>query len=260
MAEQTASALDLGAGAERRYARLSMRPLHILLFLVPFIAAYEVGSLLYLTGEGGTAETIRAHRILSEVFAWFGAGGLHLPAALTVVVLLVWQFLSGDKWAVSWRVLPLMLAECIAWTLPLLVLGLLLVSVLGINTQAAAAVTEDVARGLGADLTIAIGAGVYEELLFRMVGLGLVHMIAVDLLRLRDAPGQVVSVIVTSLAFALYHDVAGAAGGGSIDWLHLSYYFLAGVAFGVIYLLRGFGIAVGVHALYDVVVLVRPFN
>lgn len=258
-----AGALELG-GAHARYSRVSTRPLHILLFLLPLIVFYEIGSVMYLSEE------VRAERMLGEFFSWFDVGWVHVPAALTVIVLLVWQIISGDRWRVRWHVLGWMWVESILWTAPLLVLGLIVARVLGIESgrglgdlAAAGALSGAPAASL-ADLgwqgraTIAIGAGIYEELLFRMVGLALVHFVIVDLLLIKDVPGRVAAVLATSLAFALYHN--GVLAGGTVDWALLIYYMIAGAYFGSLYLLRGFGIVVAVHALYDIVVLVRPFG
>ena len=262
-----ASALELG-GAHARYTRLSTRPLHILLFLLPLIVFYEIGSVVYLSEE------IRAERIVGEFFAWFDVGWVHIPAALTVIVLLVWQFISGDRWKVRWPVLGWMALESVVWTAPLLVLGLIVARVLGIESGRglieAVAMTSTGADGADASpggvgalgwqglATIAIGAGIYEELLFRMVGLALVHFVLVDLLLIKDMTGRIGAIIATSIAFALYHN--GVLSGGDVDWALLVYYVVAGAYFASLYMIRGFGIVVAVHALYDIVVLVRPFG
>ena len=62
----------------------------------------------------------------------------------------------------------------------------------------------------------------------------------------------VIAVLVSAAAFALYHDPAGA---GSVAWSAMTFYFLAGLFFGGVYVWRGFDIVVAVHALYDIVVL-----
>ena len=265
-------------GAPGGYWRLSMRPLHTLVFLLPWIAAYELGAILYLgsgaTEDGAVSQTIRARRILADVFAVFDVGGLHVPAALTVVVLLVWHVLTRDPWRVRVRVLAGMLVESVGWTLPLLVLGMLAFRALSAELGGAAAAAVVAVDGAGAAVapapdaaaagdwrasaTIAIGAGIYEELLFRMIGLALVSLVVTDILRRSERTAKVVGVLVTSLLFALYHDLSG--GGGGIDWASFVFFFLAGGYFAVLYLLRGFGVVAATHALYDVCVLVRPFG
>ncbi len=46
------------------------------------------------------------------------------------------------------------------------------------------------------------------------------------------------------------------AGRGSIQWAELVFFFAAGLYFGALYIARGFGIVAGVHACYDLAVLV----
>ncbi len=57
--------------------------------------------------------------------------------------------------------------------------------------------------------------------------------------------------VTSAAAFTIYHPVEAASGGVSIR--KVAFYFLAGLYFGGIYVLRGFGIVVAVHALYDIV-------
>jgi membrane protease YdiL (CAAX protease family) len=249
--------------AKHRYTYLSQRPLHVLVFLLPLIAVFEVG-----IANPHTTQDIRARKVLSEFFDWFGAGGLHVPAILTVVVLLLWHILSADRWRIRGRVLAGMAFESAAWTAPLLVLGLILARMLGVTPAS----PGPAAMGLlGAEaapaasslpdwfvpLSMALGAGVYEEVLFRLVGIALVHIAVVDVGGLSDFWGKVIGVVVTAALFAGYHDISAS---GSIDWGLAVFFFAAGVYFGVVFLARGLGIAVGVHALYDVVVLMQPLG
>jgi hypothetical protein len=62
-------------------------------------------------------------------------------------------------------------------------------------------------------------------------------------------------VLGSAIAFALYHDHTWH--GSSIDLWHALPFLVAGAYFGLVYLYRGFVIVVGVHALYDVLVLVE---
>ncbi len=232
------------------YLFVSTRPLHVLLFLLPLVVFYEIGSAVYLAGDSGLGEELRARRILSTLFDAFGMQGLYIPGILLVAILLIWHGLTRDPWRVRPGVLVGMLAEVAAWTVPLLVLGQLLSRMLLDHHAPPAAATGFEGFGTGARLTIAIGAGLYEELLFRMLGSALVHALLVDLLGVRDRAGQVAAVVATAIAFALYHDAQSLP--------EQAYFGAAGLAFGALYAVRGFGIVVGVHALYDVVVLLMP--
>lgn len=228
----------------------------MLAFLTPLIVAYEIGSALYLTDPAShTVDTIRAHRLMGEVFHAFGVGGLFLPGVLLAVVLLLWHVLTRDTWKIDLRILPGMLAESVAWTLPLLVLWQIVARASARVGELAAAAggTADpfAAMSLPARLTISVGAGLYEELLFRMLGVALLHFVFADLMRLRHTAAACAAVGVSAAAFAAYHLTPGEP----IVWTRMVFYGLAGVYFGAIYAWRGFGVVVATHALYDAVVL-----
>lgn len=246
---------------ERRYAWVSQRPLHVLVFLLPLIIAYEVGSALYLyDAEQGVFETIRAHEQLMRVLGAFGSSAVFLPGILLVVVLVVWHLLSRDPWKLRPGVLGGMLVESALWALPLLVLGAMVQRVSGEALSAAGAaalaqngqIIED-APTL-AKLTLAVGAGLYEELLFRLFGIAAIHFILVDLLRMKTRPGMVAAVVLSAVAFALYHDAAFLSGWGGLDLQRTAFLTIAGVYLGGVFVFRGFGIVVAAHAIYDIVV------
>ena len=224
------------------YLDRSTEPLHVLVFLLPLIVIYEVGSAIWLVdpATGGILETIRAHRLLYKFFETFGAAGAMLPGVALIVVLLVWHALSKKSWRIRPGVVGLMALESAAWTLPLLVLG----QAAGLVALAAGA--GPTGRPFGASVTIAVGAGLYEELLFRMVAIAVLHFILVDLIQIGERAGTWTAVALAAVAFAVYHD----------DWsARFVFLIAAGGFFGALYVTRGFGVVVGAHALYDVIVL-----
>ncbi|GAB4545528.1 MAG: hypothetical protein Tsb0013_03440 [Phycisphaerales bacterium] len=257
--KDNAETLDL-TGRRSGYLALATKPLHILAFLVPLIALFEWGALTYLTGDCGERQTVLAQRMLEDLFTALGVTGVHMPAVLTVVVLLVWHLMTRDRWRVKPMVVLGMWAEAAVWTAPLLVLGVILARALGVGIEPAAQVPQSVLENaaLGERLTIAVGAGLYEELLFRLLGITLCMLLFEDALRLGKKWAIALSLIVTSVAFAWYHHPVLA--GGGVDWALAVYYTLAGAYFGLVFVSRGFGIAVGVHALYDLVVLIDPLG
>jgi membrane protease YdiL (CAAX protease family) len=105
-----------------------------------------------------------------------------------------------------------------------------------------------------ARVTIAIGAGLYEEMLFRLVGVAFLHFVLADVFKLKHGTASAIAVIGAALAFAVYHQYHFAS--GEINWPWLLFLTAAGLYFGMLYILRGFGIVVATHALYDILVLV----
>jgi len=232
------------------------RPLNILAFLILPILAYELGLALVLRSEQGVL-TNKAHESLLHFFDAFGVnaeGSLYLGGIVIIVVLLLWHVLNRDPWKLQPQTLALMLVESMALTLPLLVLGQVIARS---NVPAFAAQSMDAGSiaslSTSAKLAISIGAGLYEELAFRMLLIAALHFFLVDMLKATHKVGFAVAVVVSAAAFTWYHDLAGA--GGQLSVQRLLFFFAAGLYFGAVYALRGFGIVVAVHAIYDVVTI-----
>lgn len=243
---------ELQPGPDTYWAR-SMRPLHVLVFLLPLIGAYELGSLLYLSDHlTGKTLSVTAYKLFIDLFHVFGLAGASLPSIALLVVFFTWHLINQDSWRLDANTLAGMFLESLAWTLPLLVLAAAFV-----HARTMASTTDGVLAGVTQPLnalppmtqfTIAVGAGLYEEMLFRLVGLALLHFILVDLLGMKPFWGQPLAVLIAAAAFSAYHHNQTGA--------EFMFKLIAGGYFGTVYLMRGFGIVVATHALYDIIVLV----
>jgi membrane protease YdiL (CAAX protease family) len=100
-------------------------------------------------------------------------------------------------------------------------------------------------------MTAYLGAGVYEELLFRLL---LLPLLAWVLRRLAMSPAaaMVGAVLLSSLLFAIAHHIGPY--GEPFAWFKFFFRLLAGIFFAVLFVYRGFGIAAGTHAGYDLLV------
>jgi hypothetical protein len=232
------------------YWERSQRPLEILVLLLPFVAVYEAGLLLAARPDGGIPVTNLAHRYIHDLFSIFGVTGLGtmLPGLLLVVVLVAWQFLSKRSWSVHWGTVGLMWAESLLLVLPLLVFARLLVGG-GIELQVADANPD----GLFDRVAMGVGAGLYEELVFRWALIAIVHGVLVDGFKRSHRTTVFLAVVLSSVAFMLYHPIQTAEG-RLLPGLAL-FYLGSGAYFSVVYLLRGFGVVAATHALYDVAVV-----
>jgi membrane protease YdiL (CAAX protease family) len=249
----------------------SRRPLTVLAFLLPLVLAYEAGLAFLLSDpERNTVITVEAHQRLLAFFSWFGIdakGGLLLGGVAILVVLLVWHVLERHPWRVAWRDLPLMGLESIILVLPLLGIAKVAGGAMDAATalSVAGAGSDTVGAGtagaeafqtmdLAGRLTISIGAGLYEELLFRMVLIAAIHALIVDLVKGPGWLGWLVGIIISAAAFTVYHDLHGAH--GALVMTRVTFFAAAGLYLGVLYAARGFGIVVAAHALYDIAVAV----
>jgi membrane protease YdiL (CAAX protease family) len=241
------------------YLHWSTRPLHALAFLLPLIVAYEIGAAQFLAGDNqASIETIRAHRLLTDAFGIFGVTGLYLPAALLVVVLAIWHFLTHDPFRIRPRVLAGMALESGAWSVPMIVTALLTTAVLSLGQAHAAAAPAQPAPldalSWPALITVSLGAGIYEELLFRLVAITIIYTILADLIAVPKRWAWGGAIVASAIAFALYHDEAWGDA-GQVLWRDAVYFTIAGAAFGGIFAWRGFAIVVAVHALMDIALL-----
>lgn len=252
MAKDTRNTRRLGPPVDS-YGKLSAGPLHCLLFVLPLVLVYEIGLVMFLSSRDGTIrETIVAHRTLSKLFEVFGSSSLYLPGVLLLVVLAVWHIFTRQPSKPKPAVLGGMACESLLWMIPLLVLGLITSMSLDGSGPPAMAV-DGIPQGWQSKVVLSIGAGLYEEMLFRLLLITLLHLVFHDALRLPDAVASVFAVIGSAVAFTVYHDVSYT--GGS-PFSHVFFYTAAGVYFGVVFLMRGLGIVVGTHAAYDIMVLV----
>ena len=217
-------------------------------FLLPLLAVYEIGAMTVLTEQQLTAT-----RLLGQFFALFGVTGVHLPAIAVVAALLGMHIVrKSDPWMPELKLHPVMWGESLVLALPLFVL----MTVLLREPVPAASFSDIDWTSWRQDMVISIGAGVYEELLFRLVAIAAIHAIAKDLLSLPEEVCVITAVVVSSLGFALIH-FSFAGGHHAFHATKMLFFTVAGVYFAAIYLTRGFGIVVAVHALYDVLVFTK---
>jgi membrane protease YdiL (CAAX protease family) len=94
-----------------------------------------------------------------------------------------------------------------------------------------------------------MGAGIYEETLFRLCLFSVIRLLFV----LGDFPegwSSVLAALLSSLAFAAAHQV----GLGHVNVSIFLYRSVAGIYFAWLYRQRGFGVAVGAHVGFDILV------
>ena len=234
------------------YWFLSTRPLHVLAFLLPLVVLYEIGTIIYLSNPAsGVVETIGARSLFAQFCNTFGNVTVYFPGIAIVSILLFWHVFAGDRTVVRPKVVAGLAVESVAWVVPLL----LILYLVAPETRAAIAAPPSISTlPWQARATLSIGAGIYEELLFRFVMIPLVHMIAADIFRIQSNIANVIAVVASAIAFAAYHHVSVPDGDPRAFRLYM-YYACAGAFFGILYLFRGFGVIVGTHAVFDLIVL-----
>lgn len=209
------------------------RPLDALVFLLPLIIFYEVASL-------ARQDRVIAFDFLRRFFQLFGQVGMWAPGLAVIVILLATHVASRDKWSIHWRRVGWMYVESVALSVPLLLL----------NWAVPLAASTGSLPPLLDRLALSIGAGVYEELVFRLILISVMVMIGVDLLHLDRASIAVTAVVLSSLAFAAHHH--RPIGAEPFEAIRFLFRTMAGVYLAAIFWFRGYGPAAGCHAAYNV--------
>jgi len=238
------------------YWNESSRPLVSLAFIVPMLVAYEIG----IIALGPVAVRNGAEVWLRQLLDLFGLGQYFLLPVLTCVGLLVWHCVSHTTWAFRPSVLWGMAMESATLALGLLVLAQLQGNWCGLQASLPDCRVATDGDGLSyfGGLLGYLGAGIYEELMFRLALLPLAAVI----LRgcgVSRRPAWFLAIVLVSVVFSLAHyrwdiQLAGMhiqTSGYAFEWYSFSFRFMAGALFSLLFVVRGFGIAVGTHALYD---------
>lgn len=229
------------------YFMRSQRPLQALVFLTPLIILYEVGAVYYAPVMAGRG--LLAREWMKDFFESFGATGNWLPGLAVLAVLLSWHIATRQNWRLYPKLYVGMTFESIALAIPLLLFGLLMGSNAAIATLADA--NNSITHDMLCEMVLSVGAGLYEELVFRLVMIAMIHMLLVDALKMPSVNGGVIAVLFSSLFFAASHFQNAAWPWPMPQFL---FFAVAGLYFSIIYVFRGFGIVVATHAIYDILV------
>lgn len=220
------------------------RPLDSLVFLLPLVFFYEGASRFDPGGMVPPPDRVIAFALIQRFLELFGQFGLWAPAAGLIVILLTTHAVSGEKWRIHWREVGLMVLEAPAMAIPLLLLN------------RAIPLRSAIAEGasLPGQLALGIGAGVYEEMVFRLILISLVVMIGADLLKRDRTWVAITAVAVSALVFAAHHH--RPVGLEPFELTRFTFRTLAGVYLAMIFWYRGYGPAAGCHAAYNAALVV----
>ncbi len=134
-----------------------------------------------------------------------------------------------------WWALPVMLVESLAMAIPLLALSTLF---------------EAPPRVRWLD---ALGAGLYEELVFRLLLISGLTWLLVKVLRVNRSPAVGLAVGLATLAFALCH--FQPLGAEWLAWKPFGFRIACGLYLSVLFLERGLGICSGCHVAYNLLLV-----
>ena len=273
------------------YFERTSRPIYAIIFLLPFIIFYEIGTFRINT------DVLNHSSIRVVAFVWMqnllellGFGGKFAwiaPPVAVLVILIALQITSGKQWRFWFGDILPMSVECILLAVPLIVLTLFLsgsaksqakmgwnnTGTAEIQTESPSACFSVEAYALSsptadnrnpstihpllANIVTGIGAGIYEELVFRLILICLLMLLFQDVLKLTQTNSVVLSVLISAALFSAHHHIDFFSGQpNAIDPFNITKFIfrtIAGVYFATLFAFRGFGITAGTHAFYNII-------
>lgn len=236
------------------YLKSTRHPWPCLVFLLPLLVAYEVG----VSALGGAnPETVRNgadHWMRTAL----GGVGVHVFWLPPVVLTLAFVLASWVRWEKRPNdlvgVLCGMVLESIAFALGLWAVSRGLAPLLtraGVELTVAADAPLSASEPALRQAVTYLGAGIYEEAIFRLVLFSALAAV-LRLIELPRAAAVLAAAMGSAILFSTAHHV-GPYGQAYSNYLFV-FRLAAGLYFAFLYQLRGFGIVVGAHACYNVMV------
>jgi len=278
--------------ARDSYLERTSRPVYAILFLLPFILFYEIGTGLINT------DVLTQYQVRVVAFVWIQDALLHLgttsrfawvaPPLVVVVILVGLQLASKKQWYFCLSDYLPMVLECVLLAVPLIVLSLLSNSpsvrpdnltrpqsasppaqvsmaaqtrVITPEQLVAALEQENTAHetvhSLLTNVVTGVGAGIYEELVFRLILICALMVLFQDVIGLSHQNAIALSVLMSAALFSAHHHVIWIDGrlarSAPFNWTEFGFRTVAGVYFALLFAIRGFGITAGTHAFYDII-------
>lgn len=232
------------------YFRTTKSGTYGFIMALPLLLGYEV--LMLLTPKEERSIRISAEVLLKLILSSYVRWGF--VVALIIIGIAIFYRERDKGILIKPEYFAYMLGESILWV-PIFTITV------GYLSNKASLVTPSLAAGgvnhmsfLG-KLGISMGAGVYEEFVFRLCLVGLFCWIGSTLFPTKKPWVFVISSIISALIFSAVHHI-GAAGDPFTISVFI-YRTIAGLVLNALFLSRGFGIAAWTHALFDMVVLLH---
>lgn len=233
------------------YYHTSRAPRYSLTFVLPLLVLYEV---LAVIVNQDVTQGLRngADVLLKSLFVALAGTRGPLIFGVILVGVMAWLVIRDRRahpGPLRGRVFAAMAIESIVIALALgVVVGILTAQLVSAFPGLAAGPFDE--GGWVAGLMISLGAGLYEELLFRVLLVSALLFLARRLLRLGPVASGVVGVLGGALIFSSFHYIGPY--GDALEVGSFVFRTIAGLVFSGLYVTRGFGITAWSHALYDV--------
>lgn len=234
----------------KQYFHRSKSLANSFLFILPLLVIYEMGIVMYGSPIKNTAGVI-----IKTPLTLFGRNSSLIFNSIVIVSLLASIFFIEKEHSLSVTIFLWMFLESIAYALLLgYGVGFIVYQVFFTHALASPFLSD---TWLG--IILSVGAGVYEEIVFRfLLLLFLYNFIFIKLLKIRKPLAAAISIFLAALIFTSLHYVGSS--GDSFTCASFTFRLMSGLFLSALYMFRGLGIAVYTHAMYDIMTVLKPFQ
>lgn len=214
-----------------------------LIITFPLFIFYEIG-IFYMFQANIPFSKNGADVLIEEFINMLGLNGYYAASSILFIVfflILYFQRKNFKTFKISSKYLSLMIMESFLYAVLLVLLLQNIYLSQGVNMN-----------NLN-NFILSIGAGLYEELIFRFFLLFFLSKSFIFIFKMKEFSSLLLSIIASSVLFSLFHYI----GQESFNSYSFTLRFIAGIYLSLIYINRGFGIVALTHAFYDLFVIFR---
>ena len=229
-----------------QYLTVSKSPLYSFIFTLPLFLLYEVGIFLISSRDidqlrNGADVFMRQVLEIFGIYGMYGFGGTFLIGFLIAFIRQKKNLRTSE---IESRFLLIMFFESIVWATLLVIMMIKIPTFLSLSNE----------DHLIQQVVLAIGAGIYEEFVFRVLLISGLAILFGLIFNWGEFGKTFLSVIISSAIFSIFHFFGSY--GDTFSFPLFFVRFFAGIFLAMIYIFRGFGITAYAHSIYDLFVLV----
>lgn len=223
--------------------------LYSFLFSLPLFLIYE-GLIIISQPNADNLVRISVDVWMKTIFTSLGVNAVSFSLLLMLLIGIFIIYRERERLReLNFRYFPVLIIECTIYAIVVALISSTLTSLL-LNIA-----SSDPVSGLSymQKLALSLGAGLYEELFFRVILVSLFIFVFNKLFNNKQWASVTAAVVLSALLFSAVH-YTGSMG----DFFTLNsffYRFLFGLILNGLYVARGFGVAAWTHAIYDVLVI-----
>ena len=232
------------------YFRNTQNILVSLIFIFPFVILYEIICFFYFKGKNYQIRN-SADIIIRDFFNFFGSLSDEIYAITLLAILLFIYFINksnNKNFFINYRYLLFMFVEGVLFGFLLLIL---------LNDISIFYNARDIYQSnLLLNLYLCIGAGIWEEILFRLLLFSSMYKFLNIVFKKDKIFPLFLSFLLSSILFSLFHYI-----GNNADIFNFNTFIIrsiGGLLLCILYYYRGFGIAVISHISYDFILVSLP--